>query len=394
MGNTRSDDSAKRPEESSSEEPVEPDSTTNGASDSTPFTRPPLILDGLPSTASPDLPSPDKIQLIAADPALSILERVEALEEFIDSEIGDTELVRLRHIEREFNLRQLYLKFEGGNPSGTQKDRIAFRQVLDAIRRGYDVVTFASCGNYGVAVAFAASIASIRCVVHLPASSHSLRIREMQAYNAELVFVEGDYEKAVEVSSELAVKNEFYDANPGGANTILQLNAYSEIADEIYDELRDAPAVVAVPVSNGTTLAGIYRGFVRLHRRGKTSKIPRMVGSSSFGKNPIVYSYLKGKSECIDLDASKIKETAVNEPLINWHSFDGDLALEAIRFSKGFARDTSDKKMAHSSRLVRDLDGFHVLPASTAGLCALLDAHRENPFPPDRYVVVITGKRS
>ena len=52
-------------------------------------------------------------------------------------------------------LRQIYLKFEGGNPSGTQKDRIAFAQAMDAMRRGFDAITVATCGNYGVAVALA-----------------------------------------------------------------------------------------------------------------------------------------------------------------------------------------------------------------------------------------------
>ena len=98
----------------------------------------------------------------------------------------------------------------------------------------------------------------------------------------------GDYESVVDVSRRRADQDEVYDANPGGANTALQLRAYGEIAYEIYDELRDAPAAVAVPVSNGTTLAGIHKGFVSLYRRGKTSRIPKMVAGSSFGKNPIV----------------------------------------------------------------------------------------------------------
>ena len=57
------------------------------------------------------------------------------------------------------------------------------------------------------------------------------------------------------MSRDEAEKEGYYDANPGGSNTNLQLKAYGEIAYEIYDELRDAPAAVAVPASNGSTLA-------------------------------------------------------------------------------------------------------------------------------------------
>ena len=111
-------------------------------------------------------------------PAEAPLEvRLEAFEDIIDSEVGDTGETRARHLEREIQLRQLYLKFEGGNPTGTQKDRIAFAQVMDALRRGFDTITVASCGNYGVATALAARLARISCKVLIPAGYHTARWR-------------------------------------------------------------------------------------------------------------------------------------------------------------------------------------------------------------------------
>ena len=96
-----------------------------------------------------------KQKLSPSDTSFSLDQRVEMYEDIIASEVGDTLLVRARNIEREVGLRQIFLKFEGGNPSGTQKDRIAFAQVHDALRRGYDTITLATCGNYGSAVSFA-----------------------------------------------------------------------------------------------------------------------------------------------------------------------------------------------------------------------------------------------
>ncbi len=331
---------------------------------------------------------------VAIDGNRTLEERVEAYEDIIDSEVGDTILTRARNLEREVGLRQIYLKFEGGNPSGTQKDRIAFAQVVDALRRGFEAITVASCGNYGAAVALGASLAGLKCIVYIPTSYHNSRVGEIERYGAQLVRAGDDYEGAVAFSRARAEADELYDANPGGANTPIQLRAYGEIAYEIYDELRDAPAAVAVPVSNGTTLAGIYRGFVSLHRRGKTSRMPRIVAGSSYRKNPIVQAFLTNRARCEDLLPHTVRETRVNEPLINWHSVDGDHALEAVRNTGGRAANASDRSLMLYTRLLRAGEGLNVLPASTAGLAALVDWHRREPLPADRFVAILTGRRA
>ncbi len=354
----------------------------------------PPILDGASSQTTGIPPELTTESGIAGDESRALDERLEAYENIIDSEVGDTTLVRARNVEREHGLRQLYLKFDGGNPTGTQKDRIAFAQAMDALRRGYEVLTAASCGNYGAALALAASYARLGCVIFIPSGYRSRRIAEMSNLGATIVTVEGDYETAVEISRERAVSDEYYDANPGGANTAIQMRAYGEIAYEIYDDLRDAPAAVAVPVSNGTTLAGIHRGFQSLHRRGKTSRMPRMVAGSSFRKNPIVQSFIRGAADCQDLDPMKVRETEVNEPLINWHSIDGDLALTAVRETGGWAGYASDRSMISQAKKIREAEGLSVLPASTAGLIALLDGHSKTPLVSDRFVVVITGRKT
>jgi threonine synthase len=353
-----------------------------------------LLLDGASSQMPIVAPELETQRRVAADPSRSLPERLEAYEDIMDSEVGDTTLVRARNVERELGLRQIYLKFEGGNPTGTQKDRIAFAQVMDAMRRGFDAITVATCGNYGVALALAASMAGLKCLIYIPEGYHTKRVQEMTDLGAQIVRAAGDYEQAVILSRKQAESEEIYDANPGGANTALQLKAYGEIAYEIYDELRDAPAAVAVPVSNGSTLAGIYKGFLSLYRRGKTSRLPLMVAGSAHGKNPIIRAFLKNTPACEDLKPEQIRETAVNEPLINWHSFDGDQALEAIRKSGGWSSYASDKSMVTYSRLLRDKEGLSILPASTAGLSVLLERHSKEPLPGDRYVVILTGRKS
>jgi threonine synthase len=329
---------------------------------------------------------------LASDPSVPLHERLDAYEDVYESQVGDSLFTRARNLERRFGLRQLYLKFEGDNPTGTQKDRIAFAQTADALRRGFDTVTVATCGNYGVALALATRLAGLRCVAVIPEPYHTKRVDEMRSLGADILRAGATYEEAVVVSAQRARDEQWYDANPGGDNELVQLKAYGEMSFEVYDQLRDAPAIVAAPMSNGTTLAGLHRGFRSLYRRGKTSKVPKMVGGSAWKKNPIVDAWERGMERCGELDPAKIRETATNEPLINWSSIDGDLALSAIRSTDGFAAGISDKKMRDMARLLKEQQALHVLPASTAGLLALLELHARSPLPPDRYVVVLTGR--
>lgn len=372
------------------------DSTAHKPANGRPSELPPLPLleDAATGNSAAVVEELENQPQLAADESRPLEERIEAFEDIIDSEVGDTQLLRARNIERQVGLRQIHLKFEGGNPTGTQKDRIAFAQAEDALRRGFDTVTVATCGNYGVAVALATSLAGVRSLIYIPEGYHTKRIDEMVTLGAEIVRTPGDYEAAVNASKQRALDDELYDANPGGSNLALQLKAYGEIAYEIYDEMRDAPAIVAVPVSNGTTLAGIYRGFLSLYRRGRTSRLPKIVAGSSFKKNPIVQAHLNNHERCEDLEPHRIKQTEVNEPLINWHSIDGDLALGAVRATNGWAAYATDRNMRSYARMIREQEGLSVLPASTAGLLALIETHRQQPLPGDRYVAVLTGRKS
>lgn len=350
------------------------------------------LLDGVKSAEIKITREVKNLSELVKDKSLSFIDRIEAFEDIMSMEVGDTSLNRAKNLERELSIRQIYIKYEGENPTGTQKDRIAFSQVHDAYRRDYGVISLATCGNYGVAVAFAAFLAGMECKIFIPENYHTERLSEMQQFNAQIIRLKGSYEDSVRESSLLAAKEGWYDANPGGANTPLQMLAYAEIADEIYDQLRDAPKYIATPVSNGTLLAGIYRGFVSLYKRGKTSRIPIFVAGSAAFKNPIISSFKAALDYCRDIDPRQLKETAINEPLINWHSFDGNEALYAIQQSGGEAHHISDKKMREMSTFLHKKEGYRILPASTAGLIALLALHEKMEFINDRYVVILTGR--
>ena len=329
---------------------------------------------------------------ISANLSLPLAERLAAFRQLIDYEVGGTWVRRSRALERDFDRRGIYLKFEGDNPTGTQKDRIAFAQVADALAKGHRTIELATCGNYGVAVALAARLAGLHCAIAVPAGYHTHRLTEMEQLGATISRPPGSYEAAVAWSSARAVTEGHYDANPGEANAELQLTAYSYIADELLADLPRPPERVAVPVSNGTLLAGIHRGFVRLQQAGQLATLPRMTAASSTRQNPIVASFRQGLTECRDLDPDRIHETTINEPLINWHSFDGQFALDAVHQSHGDAANVSDEKMRKAAAYLREKEALQVLPASTAGLVALIESEAPRSEQP-LHVAVLTAKR-
>lgn len=322
----------------------------------------------------------------SSNPLLPTADRLKAFRRIIELEVGGTWLRRSRAIERDFGVKNLYLKFEGDNLTGTQKDRIAFAQVADALKRGFEEVALATCGNYGVAVALAAKLAGLRCHIFIPAGYHTARLGEMETLGGWIYRPKGSYEDVVAFSSKRAEAEGWYDTNPGGANTELQLEAYAGLGRELRKELGYLPVTCAVPVSNGTLLAGIHRGL-----GGKEETL--MIAASATAKNPIVHSFRKGLKSCIDLDPVKIKETIINEPLINWHSFDGEEALAAIYKSGGLAYNVSDEQMRKMAAYLREREALHVLPAATAGLVALLKMHEEGVLPEGSHVAVLTAKR-
>ncbi|MDX1530259.1 MAG: pyridoxal-phosphate dependent enzyme, partial [Rhodothermales bacterium] len=219
------------------------------------------------------------------------------------------------------------------------------------------------------------------------------RVAEMEAAGAEVRRAPGSYEEVVEVSRRAAKEEGLYDANPGGANTALQVAAYAPLAGEIVRGLGAVPAAVALPVSNGTLFAGVYEGFARLREAGTVSHLPALVAGSTAQQNPIVRAWRRHLDHVEDLPPERLRETPTNEPLVNWRSLDGEEALRALRATGGWAADVSDRTLTKLSALLRQREGLNVLPAATAGLAALVDRHRREPLSAGPFVAVLTARK-
>lgn len=271
----------------------------------------------------------------------------------------NTELIHVPELARKLGLKELYLKYEGNNPTGTHKDRIAALHV--ELANGRKIVA-ASCGNLGVALAKKGFEYGAEVEIWIPESFNSPRIKEIESFGAKVVRKPLTYEECV-IESQ---KNAPYNANPGGENSKLEFEVYKKIGEEILNDLPSASAV-GIPVSNGTTLIGISLTGLKVY-------------AGSTKQNPIITSYLKELKSCETLDPRSLKETEINEPLINWSSIDGDKALKVLSGAAG----ASDEELVELSKSLP----FSTHPSGLAGLYAILKCGKDELYP----VALITSR--
>ncbi len=300
--------------------------------------------------------------------------------------VGDTPLLQAKHLNEALGLPNLWLKLEGSNPTGTQKDRIARLDVAEALRRDCDGVTAGSCGNFGVALSHAAYLHDLPCHIFVPEDFQGERVALMEDLGATVHRVPGQYEDAVVASQEYAAANGIHDANPGGINTLQTLTGYSRIADEVLN--RVTPDAVGVPVGNGTTLAGVHLGFREAWARGRAKAVPRVYAGSSQDNNPLAVNVARGVTHYTPMDPRAIVETEINEPLVNWDCLDGRAALEAVQASQGRAYGHSDEELMHLHDLLEQ-SGFNAHPASLAAVAALQQAVEDGQLEADACMVAI-----
>lgn len=315
------------------------------------------------------------------------------MEELVSEEEppGGTPFFKAVRLGKNLHLNNLFVKFEGANRTGTQKDRISRLHVQNAIMKGYDTISLATCGNYGASISYYSGLHGLKSVVGMPEHYAQARLQEMSLNGSEIVKIAGKYEEAVEYMSDLATLRGWYDSNPGSSNSEMDIKGYEGIAYEIVDQLGHSPEFLAVPVGNGTTLSGIYSGFRRMKNLGLIDVVPRMIGASTSNGNPIVEAWNNGHSTVMDLPPESIIETGVNEPLIAYRSIDGQKALDAIRESRGMALYVNDLDMIRYSRLAETSEGISVLPASASAIAAV-QGLLQSCCAGREIVVVVTGR--
>lgn len=292
--------------------------------------------------------------------------------------IGDTPLRRLQKIERRLGTRRLHVKLEGENPTGTHKDRMALLLTLSAQKAGHETVAVATCGNYGASILRVCDRLGMQCRIFIPTEFEGTRNAEISNAGGRIVEVQGNYEDAMMRCAKECASNGWYNANPGGRNNELGMYAYTFIAKEVAQSIGRQPDWVAVPVGNGTILAGVWQGFQSMGMK------PRMLGTSN--NNAAVRGMILGEEKPVPVPDMTL--THVNDPLAGNYLPDAVDAIRAMTESKGLAMEIADEEMVAAADLLWKEEGLNILPASASTLAGVM--HLETKT--HTFVLVATAR--
>jgi threonine synthase len=292
---------------------------------------------------------------------------------------GNTPLIRAYNLENHLGLNfELYLKYEGVNPTGSFKDRGMTVAISAALEKGSTAVICASTGNTSASAAAYAARAGLKCVVLIPKNAIALgKLAQAIAYGAKVVAVEGNFDDALKMVRQFSEKHPVTVVNSINPNRI---EGQKTAAFEICDEFSEAPEYLAIPVGNAGNITAYWKGFREYHSLGKISKLPKMLGFQAAGAAPIVEKRVIENPKTI---ATAIR---IGNPA-SWKT-----AEAAVTESGGLIDKVTDEEILNAYHLLAEKEGIFAEPASAASLAGVIKHSMMGYFKENSKVVcVLTG---
>ncbi|MDQ6622630.1 MAG: threonine synthase, partial [Verrucomicrobiota bacterium] len=252
---------------------------------------------------------------------------------------------------------EVFVKYEGLNPTGSFKDRGMTVAVSKAVEQGTKAVICASTGNTSASAAAYAARAGIRCAVILPAGKIARgKMVQAYAYGARVVAIEGNFDDALRIVRSLGSRADFTIVNSINPDRIA---GQKSAAFEVVEELGDAPDVHILPVGNAGNITAYWAGYREFHVAGKAGRLPAMLGFQAAGAAPIFHERIIEAPETI---ASAIR---IGHPA-SWES-----ATRALTESRGAIDIVTDDEILEAQSWLASHEGIFVEPASAASIAGL-----------------------
>ena len=279
------------------------------------------------------------------------------------------------HISGNFNL---YIKFEGLNPTASFKDRGMTLAVSKALENGAKAIVCASTGNTSASAAAYAARAGIKCVVLIPEGKIAYgKMAQALIHGAITLEIRGNFDDALLLVRELGKREDFEIVN---SINPFRIQGQKTGAFEICDSLENAPDMHFLPVGNAGNITSYWMGYNEYRKLGIIKSLPQMMGWQAEGAAPIVRGHAIKKPETI---ASAIR---IGNPA-SWK-----LANDAIKESEGLIDYVTDEELLDAQRMLARMEGIFVEPASATGIAGLLKSNNNGQIPLGATVVVtVTG---
>ncbi|MEK6285140.1 MAG: threonine synthase [Acidobacteriota bacterium] len=299
--------------------------------------------------------------------------------------VGWTPIYDCTHLAERYAIRQLLIKDDGRNPTGSFKDRPSALAVVKAKEAGAAIVTTASSGNAGSALAGMCASVGMESVIFVPASAPAAKIAQLQVYGARVVLIDGSYDQAYDLCIEASRRFGWYQRSTG-YNPFTR-EGKKTAALEIEEQLNwDVPDKVFVAVGDGNIISGLWKGFNDLHQIGFIDRLPQMIGVQSETASAIVDA-ANGDGIVREGPAHTMADSInVGKPR------DATMAVRAIRESKGRGVKVSDDEIiAAIPQLARET-GVFVEPAAAAAYAGFMELCESGALRSDeRLLLMLTG---
>lgn len=291
---------------------------------------------------------------------------------------GDTPLVRCCGLEREVGCGELYLKFEGCNPTGSFKDRGMVVAVAKALGAGSKAIMCASTGNTSASTAAYAAYCGLEAIVIVPKGMIALgKLAQAIGCGARIIAVDGNFDQALKIVRDLTQK---YPVTLVNSINPHRIEGQKTAAFEIIDVLGEAPDYLFIPVGNAGNITAYWKGFVEYYQAGRAKVKPKMMGFQAEGAAPIVWGCAVDQPETV---ATAIR---IGNPA-SWQR-----ATAARDESGGVIDMVSDDEILDAQRLMATRGGVFGEPASAASLAGLVKLSQQGmDFSRCRVVCVVTG---
>ena len=299
--------------------------------------------------------------------------------------VGWTPIYDCKKLAERYGPKQVLIKDDGRNPTASFKDRPSALAVVKAQEAGARIITTASSGNAGSALAGMCASVEMQSVIFVPAYAPPAKIAQLQIYGATVVIVEGTYDEAYDLCIEASRRFGWYQRSTG-YNPFTR-EGKKTAALEIAEQLNwDVPDKVFVAVGDGNIISGLWKGFNDLHRIGFIDRLPQMIGVQSDTASAIVDA-ANGDGNVREAPANTIADSInVGKPR------DATMAVRAIRESGGSGVKVSDEEIVAAIPALARETGVFAEPAAAAAYAGFVRACESGAIKSDeRVLLMLTG---
>ena len=292
---------------------------------------------------------------------------------------GNTPLIKADNLAKKIGLEcNLYLKFEGCNPTGSFKDRGMTMAVTKAKEEGSNAIICASTGNTSASAAAYGAKAGLKTYVLIPDGYIALgKLSQAMMYGAEIIAIQGNFDQALECVRAISETHPITLVNSVNP---YRIEGQKTGAFEVCDALGKAPDYHFIPVGNAGNITAYWKGYKEYKEAGVVNNLPLMMGYEAEGSAAIVRGERIMKPETL---ATAIR---IGNPA-SWKQ------AEAARDeSGGKIGCVSDEKIVEAYKLLASTEGVLCEPASAASVAGLIQAHGEGLVKAGSDIVcVLTG---